>query len=179
MIVRTLVVAVTLTAVALILFAVERSRQLDALVAPDLALARAQTTAVTGAVLLQALYLLTCRSLTRPNREIGRWSNPSVYAGIGAVLLLQALYVTAPVHARALRVRADRRARARRLGRSRADHPAGDLGGGALARQAAAARGVNASSGCSTPRGTTSSGQRLRQMSSPVCVPSITERSAP
>jgi len=96
MIVRTLVVAVTLTAVALVLFAIERSRQLDALVDPDIALARAQTTAVTGAVLLQALYLLTCRSLTRPNREIGRWSNPSVYAGIGVVLLLQLLYVTLP-----------------------------------------------------------------------------------
>jgi calcium-translocating P-type ATPase len=96
MVVRTIVVAVTLTAVALLLFAIERSRQLDALVDPDLALARAQTTAVTGAVLLQALYLLTCRSLTRPNREIGRWSNPSVYVGIGAVLLLQVLYITLP-----------------------------------------------------------------------------------
>jgi magnesium-transporting ATPase (P-type) len=97
MIVRTLVVAVTLTAVALGLFAVERSRQLGALVDPDVALARAQTAAVTGAVLLQALYLLTCRSLTRPNREIGRWSNPSVYVGIGVVLLLQVLYVTLPI----------------------------------------------------------------------------------
>jgi calcium-translocating P-type ATPase len=96
MIVRTLVVAITLTAVALVLFVIERNRQLDALVDPGLALARAQTTAVTGAVLLQALYLLTCRSLTRPNREIGRWSNPSVYAGIGVVLLLQALYVALP-----------------------------------------------------------------------------------
>ena len=96
MIVRTLVVAVTLTAVALALFVVERSRQLDAQVAPDLALARAQTTAVTGAVFLQALYLLTCRSLTRPNRELGRFSNPSVYAGIGVVLVLQALFVTLP-----------------------------------------------------------------------------------
>ena len=96
MIVRTLVVSVTLTAVALILFLLERDRQLDALVDPDLALARAQTTAVTGAVLLQALYLLTCRSLTRPNREIGRWSNPLVYVGIAVVLGLQALFITAP-----------------------------------------------------------------------------------
>jgi calcium-translocating P-type ATPase len=96
MIVRTVVVSVTLTAVALTLFAIERDRQLDALVAPDLALARAQTTAVTGAVLLQALYLLTCRSLTRPNREIGRWSNPLVYVGIAIVLGLQALFVAAP-----------------------------------------------------------------------------------
>ena len=96
MIVRTLVVSVTLTTVALVLFALERDRQLDALVAPDLALARAQTTAVTGAVLLQALYLLTCRSLTRPNREIGRFSNPLIYVGIAIVLALQALFVVAP-----------------------------------------------------------------------------------
>ena len=46
--------------------------------------------------MLQAFYLLACRSLTRPNRELGRWSNPSVYAGIGVVLALQALFVYAP-----------------------------------------------------------------------------------
>jgi magnesium-transporting ATPase (P-type) len=96
MLVRTLVVSVTLTAVALVLFALERERQLDMLTDADLALARAQTTAVTGAVLLQALYLLTCRSLTRPNREIGRWSNPLVYAGIAVVLALQAAFAYAP-----------------------------------------------------------------------------------
>jgi magnesium-transporting ATPase (P-type) len=88
LLVRTLVVAVTLTAVALGLFALAR----DA----GLALERAQTTAVTGAVVLQALYLLACRSLTRPNRELGYWSNPAVYAGIAAVLALQALFVYAP-----------------------------------------------------------------------------------
>ncbi|HWK26880.1 MAG TPA: HAD-IC family P-type ATPase [Solirubrobacter sp.] len=88
LLVRTLVVSVTLTAVALGLFELARSN--------DLALARAQTTAVTGAVILQAWYLLTCRSLTRPNREIGRLSNPSVYAGIAIVLALQALLVYAP-----------------------------------------------------------------------------------
>ena len=78
----------TLCAVALGLFALARHE--------GLAVARAQTTAVTGAVLLQALYLLACRSLTRPNRELGRWSNPSVYAGIAGVLALQALFVFAP-----------------------------------------------------------------------------------
>ena len=36
------------------------------------------------------------RALTRPNREIGRWSNPLVYAGIAVVLVLQALFVMAP-----------------------------------------------------------------------------------
>ena len=88
LLVRTLVVSITLTAVALGLFALARSA--------DLTVAQAQTTAVTGAVLLQALYLIACRSLTRPNREIGHWSNPTVYAGIAAVLALQALFVFAP-----------------------------------------------------------------------------------
>jgi magnesium-transporting ATPase (P-type) len=88
LLVRTLLVSATLTAVALALFAVARHA--------DLSVAESQTTAVTGAVLLQALYLLACRSLTRPNRELGHWSNPSIYAGIGIVLVLQALYVFAP-----------------------------------------------------------------------------------
>jgi calcium-translocating P-type ATPase len=88
LLVRTLVVSATLTAVALGLFELARHE--------DLSVARAQTTAVTGAVMLQALYLLACRSLTRPNRELGRWSNPSVYAGIAVVLVLQALFVFAP-----------------------------------------------------------------------------------
>jgi calcium-translocating P-type ATPase len=88
LLVRTLVVSATLTAVALGLFWLARHE--------DLSVARAQTTAVTGAVVLQALYLITCRSLTRPNREIGHWSNPSVYAGIAVVLVLQALFVFAP-----------------------------------------------------------------------------------
>ncbi len=88
LLVRTLVVSITLTAVALGLFALARDANLP--------VAQAQTTAVTGAVLLQALYLIACRSLTRPNRELGRWSNPSVYAGIATVLALQALFVFAP-----------------------------------------------------------------------------------
>jgi Ca2+-transporting ATPase len=88
LLVRTLVVSLTLTAVALGLFALARDAGLP--------VARSQTTAVTGAVLLQALYLIACRSLTRPNRELGHWSNPTVYAGIAAVLVLQALFVYAP-----------------------------------------------------------------------------------
>jgi calcium-translocating P-type ATPase len=96
LLVRTLVVAGTLMVVALGIFEIEYHRHLDAGTADDTALARAQTTAVTAAVLLQALYLITCRSLTRPNREIGRWSNPSIYLGIAAVLALQALFIVTP-----------------------------------------------------------------------------------
>jgi magnesium-transporting ATPase (P-type) len=96
LLVRTVLVGVTLTIVALTLFALEHQRQLAAGVPDDLALARSQTAAVTGAVLLQALYLLTCRSLVHSNRELGRWSNPTVQIGIALVLALQALYVFAP-----------------------------------------------------------------------------------
>jgi calcium-translocating P-type ATPase len=96
LVVRTLAVSVTLTAAALGLFALEHARQLDAGASDAVALARAQTTAVTGAVLFQALYLLTCRSLTRSNRELGWWSNPAVYAGILVVLILQAAFILLP-----------------------------------------------------------------------------------
>jgi calcium-translocating P-type ATPase len=89
LLVRTLVVSATLTAVALGLFALARDQ--------GLTVEEAQTTAVTGAVLLQAFYLVGCRSLTRPNRELGYWSNPSIYAGIAAVLALQVLFVYLPV----------------------------------------------------------------------------------
>ena len=96
LLVRTAAVAVTLTVVALGVFELEHDRQLADGVSDQLALARAQTAAVTAAVIFQALYLLTCRSLTRPNREIGRWSNPAVYAGILAVLVLQVGFVALP-----------------------------------------------------------------------------------
>jgi magnesium-transporting ATPase (P-type) len=88
LLVRTLVISITLTAVALGLFELARDS--------GLTVAESRTTAVTGAVLLQAWYLVACRSLTRPNRELGHWSNPAVYAGIGVVLGLQALFVFAP-----------------------------------------------------------------------------------
>jgi magnesium-transporting ATPase (P-type) len=94
--VRTAVVSVTLTIVALAVFTLERHRQTAAGVPDELVLARSQTAAVTAAVFLQALYLLTCRSLVHSNRELGRWSNPAVQIGIAIVLGLQTLYIFAP-----------------------------------------------------------------------------------
>ncbi|HEX6584824.1 MAG TPA: HAD-IC family P-type ATPase, partial [Thermoleophilaceae bacterium] len=61
LLVRTVAVGVTLTVVALGVFELEHDRQLADGVSDQLALARAQTAAVTAAVLFQALYLLTCR----------------------------------------------------------------------------------------------------------------------
>jgi Ca2+-transporting ATPase len=111
LIVRTLLVGATLTVVALVVFWLERRHQLAEGAPTAIALARAQTTAVTSAVVLQALYLVTCRSLTRPNRELGHWSNPAVPAGIAIVFGLQAMYVLAPfMHAVFGSVRIDLRA---------------------------------------------------------------------
>jgi Ca2+-transporting ATPase len=60
------------------------------------ALAEAQTLAVTTVVLFQCFYLLNCRSLRDSAREIGFFSNPWIFVGIAALLLLQAAYIYAP-----------------------------------------------------------------------------------
>jgi len=45
----------------------------------------------------QVFYLLNCRSLRYSVLAIGLLSNPTVFAGIGAVLLLQLAFVYLPV----------------------------------------------------------------------------------
>jgi Ca2+-transporting ATPase len=65
-------------------------------VAQALALAEAQTTAVTAVVMFQIFYLLNCRSLRDSIFGIGLASNPWIFVGIGALLLLQGLFIYAP-----------------------------------------------------------------------------------
>ena len=59
-------------------------------------LAEAQTAAVTTVILFQIFYLFQCRSLRDSALEIGLFSNPWVYAGIGAILALQMGFVYLP-----------------------------------------------------------------------------------
>jgi magnesium-transporting ATPase (P-type) len=59
-------------------------------------LAKAQTLAVTSVAFFQIFYLLTCRTLTAPVRSIGWTSNPSVFAGIAVLLVLQVGVVHLP-----------------------------------------------------------------------------------
>jgi len=63
---------------------------------PTLALRESQTLAVTTVVLTQIFYLLNCRSLSGSILRIGLFSNRLLYAGIVAVLVLQALFIYAP-----------------------------------------------------------------------------------
>jgi Ca2+-transporting ATPase len=85
---RTLLVAVLMTAGALVLFILQDPSPSE--------LARAQTQAVTTVILFQIAYLLDCRSLTEPLVRAGFWTNPWIYGGIGAVLTLHLLFVYAP-----------------------------------------------------------------------------------
>ncbi|GAB3528440.1 cation-transporting P-type ATPase [Pontibacter brevis] len=59
--------------------------------------AEAQTVATTVLVVLESFYLLSCRSLVRPMREIGYFTNLWVFYGIAAMLFFQALFIYLPV----------------------------------------------------------------------------------
>jgi magnesium-transporting ATPase (P-type) len=58
-----------------------------------LALAEAQTMCVTSITFTQVFYLLNCRSMRDSVLSQGLFSNPAVYIGIGALLLLQACFI--------------------------------------------------------------------------------------
>jgi len=96
LIVRTVLVGLLMALGAIGLFLLEYRGERRLGVSPDLALREAQTMAVTTMVLFQIFYLLNCRSLRDSMFAIGLWSNPIVYLGIGALLLLQAGFVYAP-----------------------------------------------------------------------------------
>ncbi|WP_309894839.1 HAD-IC family P-type ATPase, partial [Archangium sp.] len=62
----------------------------------ELALREAQTMAVTTVIVFQIFYLLNCRSLRDSVLRIGLFSNPVVYLGIGALVLLQLGFIYLP-----------------------------------------------------------------------------------
>jgi magnesium-transporting ATPase (P-type) len=96
-VVRTVVVALLMAAGALALFLAEYHMALGAGVEAGHALSEAQTMAVTTVILFQIFYLLNCRSLKESVLEVGLFSNPWVYVGIGALLVLQLGFVYLPV----------------------------------------------------------------------------------
>ena len=90
---RTFVVAILMTAGAIGLFLYEFR---DAGAGGPEAIAKAQTMAVTTVVMFQIFYLLNCRSLRDSVWKIGLFSNKTVFAGIAAILALQAMFIYAP-----------------------------------------------------------------------------------
>lgn len=93
---RVVAVSVLMTAGTIALFNIEHQQQLAAGVAVPLALAKAQTMAVTFVIFFQIFYMIHCRSLKDNILKIGFFSNPTVFWGIGVVLVLQALFVYLP-----------------------------------------------------------------------------------
>ena len=94
--VRALIVGALMALAGIGLFLVEYYGRLGEGVAANVALAEAQTMAVTTIVFLQAFYLLNSRSLLHSVFEIGLWTNRWIYAGIGVLLLLQLGFVYLP-----------------------------------------------------------------------------------
>jgi hypothetical protein len=123
------------------------------------------------------------RWLTRSNRELGWWSNPSVYVGIAAVLLTEAAFTLAPFCTRSSAAPVSTLARSpwqrpRRSSSSRSPR----------SRNAGAARGrrrpprheaMSDSSAAGTPRGSTMTGQCASAATRCDTPPSITARSGP
>ncbi|MBL0277446.1 MAG: HAD-IC family P-type ATPase [Anaeromyxobacter sp.] len=93
---RTVVAAVLMTAGSVGLFLWEWHHALAAGESPALALAEAQTLAVTSVIFFQVLYLMESRSLTRSLFASSIRDNPAVLLGVAAILGLQALFVYAP-----------------------------------------------------------------------------------
>lgn len=83
------IVAVLMLAAGVAVFELETRRGAD--------LPEARGAVATAIVLVQAVYLLSCRSLRGSPLATGLWTNPWIYAGIGAVLALQAAFVYLPV----------------------------------------------------------------------------------
>ena len=94
-VVRTLLVALLMSAGAVGVFLWEYWTEVPA-GGHAVALREAQTMAVTTVVFFQIFYLVNCRSLRDSAFRIGFFSNPTVFAGIGVLLLLQAGFIYLP-----------------------------------------------------------------------------------
>lgn len=88
LVMRSLFVGIYITAAAFALFKWELSTGASE--------AYARTAVVTTVILVEAFYLLNCRSLRRPLKELGYFSNPWVWYGILGMLLIQLGFVHLP-----------------------------------------------------------------------------------
>ncbi|HSW42795.1 MAG TPA: HAD-IC family P-type ATPase [Patescibacteria group bacterium] len=93
---RTFVVATLMAMGAIGLFLWQYQRAVGAGQAEGAAISTAQTMAVTTVILFQVFYLLNCRSLRDSIFRIGLFSNPKVFIGLGALFVLQAVFIYAP-----------------------------------------------------------------------------------
>ena len=93
---RTFAVGALMAAGSLGLFLAEYLSEYDAHVAGEIALRESQSMTVNTLVLFQVFYLMNCRSLHGSILDIGLFSNPLVYVGVGALLVMQLGFVHLP-----------------------------------------------------------------------------------
>ncbi|MGE5153892.1 MAG: cation-translocating P-type ATPase [Bdellovibrio bacteriovorus] len=93
---RTAIAALMMTAGAVGVFLWKYGHHLESDRAQPLALAEAQTLAVTTVILFQVFYLQKSRSLRDPVWRIGLFSNPAVYIGVTTVLVVQTAFIYLP-----------------------------------------------------------------------------------
>ena len=90
---RVVFVSILMTIGTILLFKFEYYTALNNGIQAPVALSKAQTIAVTFVIMFQIFYMLNCRSLRDSVLKIGVFSNKFVFFGIGAVLVMQALFV--------------------------------------------------------------------------------------
>lgn len=93
---RVIFVSVAMTVGTLIIFVWQHSSFLASNAGEALAVAKAQTMAVTFVIFFQIFYMLNCRSLHDSLAKIGFISNKMVFIGIGSVLVLHLLFIYTP-----------------------------------------------------------------------------------
>ncbi len=93
---RTAAVALLMTAATVGVFLWEYQAEIRRGVAPAVAMAEAQTIAVTTIIIFQCFYLANCRSLSHSFISVGVFKNKMFYVGVALVLLLQVGFVYLP-----------------------------------------------------------------------------------
>ncbi|MFT3738382.1 MAG: HAD-IC family P-type ATPase [Breznakibacter sp.] len=94
---RVVFVSVLMTLGTILVFNWHYGNTLSEGVETHLALAEAQTMAVTFVIVFQIFYMINCRSLKKSVLKIGVFSNKFVFIGIGAIVLLQAVFIYTPM----------------------------------------------------------------------------------
>ncbi len=94
LLIKTLLVAVVMAMGTIGLFLWEYKAEIRKGTAPEMALSEAQTIAVTALILFQVFYLFNCRSFRFSSTHF--FSNPTIFIGVGAVLLAQAAFIYLP-----------------------------------------------------------------------------------
>lgn len=95
-IVRVILVSLLMTAGTIALFSYEYAGELSSGIPAGQALQKAQTLAVSFVIAFQIFYMINCRSLRATVKKIGWFSNRFVFVGIGAILVLQTLFIYTP-----------------------------------------------------------------------------------